>query len=383
MLRTRGWLLLVALPASLPGHSSKPAALQVPAEFAPLDSIIVARMGESHAPGLAIGIVRGKRVVFTRGYGVRRLGAPDPVTTQSLFHMASLTKPFVATAIMQLVERRRVALDTPVTRYLPYFRVKGDGARITVRQLLTHTAGMPDVTDYGWDHPEYDAAALERYVRGLADSTLIWAPGTRYRYSNIGFEVLADVVAKVARMPFEEYVRRQILQPLGMRSSTLVKPQADTTLLTTPHTTDSTGAANVSPVFPYNRPHAGSSTLLSSVDDMNRWMLANLARGRLDGRRVLDTASYQELWRPATVTDITSKTIDRGHIGLSWFMGTYSGRRLIVHSGADVGFLSFIALAPDDSVGVIVMMNSEHGTVLSAVVQAALTAALRTIRAPR
>src|SRR5207247_1246950 len=112
-------------------------------------------------PGLAIGIVENDRLVYAHAFGLKHLGRPaDPLTTRSLFHMASITKPFVATAIMQLVERGIVDLDAPVVKYLPYFRLADDRySQITVRQMVTHTSGMPDVEDYEWNKPQYDAGA--------------------------------------------------------------------------------------------------------------------------------------------------------------------------------------------------------------------------------
>ena len=345
--------------------------------FRSLDSAIAAVVRDSQVPGLAIGVIRGGRLAFANGYGARRLGAADPITPRSLFHMASVTKPFVATAIMQLVERGKVDLDAPLVTYLPYFRVKDSASvRITVRQMLTHTSGMRDVTDYRWDHPEYDDGALERYVRALADSTLLWPPGTRFRYSNIAFEVLADVIAKVSGTPFESYVRREILAPAGMRASTLMKPEADTSLLTSPHVQRSAGNWVVAEHFPYNRPHAASSTLLSNVEDMSRWALLNLQRGTIDGRQLLRRSSYDVLWSPQARTNAPPGSVSGDSVGLSWFLGRFDGRRVATHSGGDDGYRSFLILVPDAGVGVVIMTNSERGSVMMPIVRRALTAAL-------
>jgi CubicO group peptidase (beta-lactamase class C family) len=341
------------------------------------DSLLAKMVADSQVPGLAVGVVRDGRLAFSHGYGVRRLGSPSPITTRSLFHMASVTKPFVATAIVQLVERGKIALDTPVVAYLPYFRVKDtSSARITVRQMLTHTSGMRDVSDYGWQHPEYDDGALERYVRGLTDSTLLWPPGTRFRYSNIAFEVLADVIAKVSGVPFETYMKREILEPVGMRSSTLMKPEADTSLLTTPHSSRSSGTSVVQGYFPYNRRHAASSTLLSNIDDMVRWAIVNLGRGTIDGHTILRASSYDMLWGAQAPTGGNPTSLSGDSIGLSWFRGSYNGRRVMAHGGGDDGYRSYIVLVPDARGAVIVMTNSERSAVLSAVVRRALDFAL-------
>ena len=144
------------------------------------------------------------------------LKSTDAVTPRSLFHMASITKPFVATAVMQLVEKGRMRLDAPLTTYLPYFKMADPRAQtITIAQLLSHTSGMPDVYDYEWDKPQYDDGALERYVRSVQDRTLLFAPGERIQYSNMAYEILGDVVAKASGMTFEDYVRQNILEPLA------------------------------------------------------------------------------------------------------------------------------------------------------------------------
>ena len=103
-------------------------------------------------PGFAIGVVKDSKLIYAKGFGVAKLGGSTPVTSRSLFHMASVTKTFVATAIMQLVEQGKIDLDAPVTKYLPYFKLDDERYRtIKVRQMLSHTSGIPDVTDYHWD----------------------------------------------------------------------------------------------------------------------------------------------------------------------------------------------------------------------------------------
>ena len=132
---------------------------------------------------------------------------------------------------MQLVERGIVDLDAPAVKYLPYFRLADDRySQITVRQMVTHTSGMPDVDDYEWDKPQYDDGALERYVRSLTNQKLLFAPGERVQYSNMAFEILGDVVAKASGESFDDYVQRHILAPLQMTDSTVLLKQTNPTL---------------------------------------------------------------------------------------------------------------------------------------------------------
>ncbi len=320
-----------------------------------LEPIIQKTMSENHIPGLAIGVVKNGRLIYAKGFGVARLGESRTITPASLFHMASVTKLFVATAIMQLVEQGKVELDAPVVKYLPYFKLNDDrSARITIRQMLNHTSAIPDVTDYNWEKPEYDDAALERYVRSLSRLSLVGPPGEKFRYSNNEYEVLGDVIAKVSGISFEEYVRRNILAPLGMTHSTLLVRQADPQQLTAPHVLQSDSVI-VSKVFPYNRAHAPSSTLYSSIEDMSRWAIANLNRGELDGKRILKASTYDELWKPSVAVG----GMRPSHVGIGWFIQNVQGHRIVAHSGGDVGFTSFLVLAPDDGVAVVGMSNFE------------------------
>jgi CubicO group peptidase (beta-lactamase class C family) len=329
--------------------------------------------GRSRQPtGVVVGVYRRGETIFSQGFGSTRLGSNDPVTARTIFHLASVTKPFVATAVMQLADQGKVDIDAPVTRYLPYFTMKDPrAASITVKQLLTHTAGMPDVTDYHWGRPEYDDGSLERYVRGLADSTLLFAPGTDWRYSNIGFEVLADLIAKVSGQPFEEYMQRQILTPLGMTHSTLLMTDVDSANLASGHVRDNSGNAVVSSVYPYNRRHAASSTLHSNVSDMLRWAAANLRKGELDGRRIVSIAAIDRM--RAMSYDLTPQIAERAKRagrtmqyasigqGLGWRIFNLRGEDLVNHSGGDTGFRSDVLLWPADSSAVVVMLNDESG----------------------
>src|SRR6185436_17880545 len=289
-------VLAVAIATLSPpaaAQNSPPATLE-----SRLEPLINQTMAANKIPGLAIGIVKNGKLTYAKGFGVSRLGTAKPVTTRTLFHMASVTKTFVGTAVMQLVEAGKIDLDAPLARYLPYFKMKDERARaITIRQMLSHTSGIPDVTNYNWDKPEYDDKALERFVRSVANFSLVWAPGEKFGYSNTAYEILGDVIAKVSGESFEDYTSHHILTPLGMKDSTLFMREANPELLASPHVKQD-GQIVVSKVFPYNRAHAPSSTLDSSIEDMSRWAIATLNRGELDGKRILKTTTYDTLWKP-------------------------------------------------------------------------------------
>jgi CubicO group peptidase (beta-lactamase class C family) len=178
----------------------------------------------------------------------------------------------------------------------------------------------------------------------MSSEKLLWAPGTDWKYSNMAFDVLGDLIAKVSGLSFEEYMRINILEPIGMVNSSFIYPKIDKKLRTTGHTGD---PARISAIYPYNRRHAPSSTLNSSVAEMTRWMLVNLNWGELDGRRILRDESYDLLWTATTDHDI----------GLGWFIYEEAGIWEVSHGGSDLGFRSYIMLSPDEGIGIVMASN--------------------------
>jgi len=310
-----------------------------------IDAYLAEKVSVDGIPGLAVAVVHDGAVIFNRAYGVRKLGKGEKLTPDHIFHFASVSKPFVATAVVQLAEKGKLKLDDPVVKHLPYFRLADERySEITIRQMLNHTAGMPDVEDYEWDKPQFDKGAAERYVRSMSSEKLLWAPGTDWKYSNMAFDVLGDLIAKVSGLSFEEYMRINILEPIGMVNSSFIYPKIDKKLRTTGHTGD---PARISAIYPYNRRHAPSSTLNSSVAEMTRWMLVNLNWGELDGRRILRDESYDLLWTATTDHDI----------GLGWFIYEEAGIWEVSHGGSDLGFRSYIMLSPDEGIGIVMASN--------------------------
>jgi CubicO group peptidase (beta-lactamase class C family) len=322
--------------------------------FKPIDEAIGTIMKSFELPGLAVGIVKRDETAYAKGFGVRNIATREPVTPSSLFHLASISKTFVCTAIMQLIEKGKMSLSAPVISYLPYFKLDDDRyTSITIQQMLSHLSGMPDVDGYDWDKPEYDDGALERYVRRLGHEKLIAAPGEQFAYSNMAYEVLGDVIAKVSGQTFEDCIEENILQPLAMENSTFLKQKVSADLGTTPHL--KLPQTEVSPIYPYHRAHAPSSTLHSNVLEMSHWMIAHLNHGKYMDREILRPASYELLWHPYRQTRANEP--DR-FVGLSWFLGKYRGYRTISHAGGDIGFNTYHVLLPEQSLGVVVLANT-------------------------
>lgn len=328
-----------------------------------IDQLAKQLMKDNHIPGMAVGVVKNNRVVYRKGFGVASIASGDAVTPETVFQLGSESKMMVGTAIMQLQAQGKLNIDTPLFHYLPYFQLKDPRyKKITLRQVLSHRSGLPyclpgkgcDFEDYLT--PAFDEQALERHARGIGAASLLSEPGEKMQYSDIGFEMLGDVMARVSGESFEDYVSHHIFQPLGMTRSSFLLRDIPPASLAAPHVLNK-NTLTVNRFFPYSRQHAPSSHLFSTVDDMNRFALAHLRYGELDGVRVLPASAYAEMWSPQIHTNMPSPWEQQ--LGLGWFLGEVDGHRVRGHAGGDTGFAGELMLAPDDGVAVVAMVNRE------------------------
>ncbi|HYE68459.1 MAG TPA: serine hydrolase domain-containing protein [Anaerovoracaceae bacterium] len=329
-----------------------------------LDEFINKALVNYDLPGLAVGIRIGEEsgdrssgLIYNNAVGYKDFVDKKPLLPEHIFHMASVTKLFVGTSILQLWERGLLEVDGHLTDYLPWFEMKDERYHeITIRQLLSHTSGMPDVKDYEWDKPEIDEGALERYIRSseVKDAYLLWAPAeVRFSYSNIGYEILGAVIATVSGMTFEDYVRRNIFEPLDMKHSTLLSYErgiygenGQDEDLCTPHEKDEEKNIIRSEHFPYNRAHGPSSTLTSNVLDLGKWAEAHLKH------RLLKKETYEFAWNKQALVPNNGE-----FICLSWFRREQNGFVLYGHEGTDDGFRASFWLCPELELSISVCAN--------------------------
>ncbi len=310
--------------------------------------LVEALLGSHGLAGLAVAVVRGEEVV-SRGFGVRDVGTGAPVTSETMFHLASVSKPFVATAIVS----QGLDLDAPVVEWIPEFALAdGREGEVTARHLLSHTSGLPDVAEYGWHDPQLGDEALSEFARSLSGWRLQTEPGSTFAYSNAGFELLGLLLSRVTGTTFEDAVRQQVLAPLGMRSSTFLRSEVPADLASSPHVGMPLSVPEGG--YPYTRRHAPSSTLHSNLDEMCRWMMAHLEP--TDGRWArLDAELIDLMSQPVVPMDDPPW---EEAAGLGWAVGSLRGHRTLSHSGADPGFGSRLMLVPGLRTGVVVLANS-------------------------
>ena len=302
--------LLVSCAVAAVGAAPSAAAAQPgEADLAEIDRFVTSEMEALDIPGLGLGIVHGDRVVHVRGFGAAD-AAGRPVTPETPFFTASVTKSFTALAIMQLAEEGRVDLDAPVQTYLPWFRVMDPEASsmITVRHLLHQTSGLSTLTGNATiDVVDLTDQALEREVRRLAGYSLSQPVGAGYQYSNSNFATLGLIVQTVSGQSYESYLADHVLAPLDMNETSAVPEEAHSLGLATGHQFRF-GRPRPTPAEPpytllANRGIAPAGWVTSSVDDMTHYLIAQLNGGRYGETAVLSPEGIAELHRPVAEMD--------------------------------------------------------------------------------
>ena len=337
-----GAFLLALIPLARLGHAQSDDTVPIQQ----IDAYITRTMRSARFPGVAVGIVKGDRVVYLRAFG-RADPSGRRVTPQTPFLIGSVTKSFTALAVLQLVDAGRVELDAPVQRYVPWFRV-GDStisSRITVRQLLTMTSGLPQVyeTQFWTDR---DDRALERTVRLLATKQLTGEPGRTFGYSNANYETLGLIVQVVSGESYENYVKRHILDPLDMRDSFLSQDEAF-----------GRGMASgyrwwfgipVPVTLPYRRAELPAGYIIASTQDMMHYLIAELNDGRYGNTSVLSRRGMA----------LRHAAGPGNSYGLGWEFVRFGERTLINHDGGTANFQSSLFIDPAAGVGVYVAANA-------------------------
>ena len=356
------WAVLAALVVgaaylvSRPGSDTPTAnGAGTAPEFAAIERFVQDEMAAQRIPGLALGIVKGNRIAYLRGFGEADQSG-RAVTPKTPFIIGSLSKSFTALAIMQLVEAGKVELDAPVQRYLPWFRVADEEAsgEITVRHLLNQTSGLSTKTGRSYQgNGDTSDAALEKAVRKLSSVELTAPVGEKHQYSTINYSVLGLIVQTVAGRSYEKYVQTEILHPLEMRDSFTAEAAAEKHGLATGYHYwfGRPSAADL----PYNRGLVPAGYLISSAEDMTHYLIAQLNGGHFRSASVLSPAGLDELHLPAVPTPETGTSY-----GMGWFVGPINGIPAIHHQGETFNFHANAVLVPESRSGVIVLMNAEN-----------------------
>jgi CubicO group peptidase (beta-lactamase class C family) len=347
-----------AFLASHPGGSDVTAATGAPTgapDFAAIDKFVKAEMDAQRVPGLALGIVQNDRIVHMRGFG-KADHSGRAVSPQTPFVIGSLSKSVTALAIMQLVEARKVDLDAPAQRYIPWFRVadKAASAKITVRHLLNQTSGLSTKTGRSFQgNGDTSASALTRAVRKLRTVQLTTPVGATHQYSTINYSVLGLIVQAASGQSYENYIQQHVFDALQMSNSYTSQAAAEPHGLATGHRywLGRPAAAKE----PYNRGLLPAGYLISSAEDMSHYLIAQLNDGHYDGAAILSPAGTAAMHRPAAPTARPDTSY-----GMGWFVGPVNGIPAVFHQGETFNYHANIVLLPGSHQGVVLLMNAEN-----------------------
>lgn len=302
-------------------------------------------------PGASIAVLKGDEWVYSNSWGLADLNTGEPITSKTLFNLGSITKPFVAYGILILQDRGKLSLDDPLSMYFPEFRNKPIAEAVTLRHLLTHTSGLPDVRKVREDSVFYlTAKDAESWAPIMNAETLNFQPGERYEYSNPAFNALALVIEQVSDMKWQQFVEEEIFRPSGMMHTTITDGPH-------PETGVSHGYIQVNgswtekdygeePTFAA----AGNGGVWSSADE-----LVAFNRG-MYGHEFLAAETIEQSHTVYTPSNWSGDTPP--FIGLCWFIGhTADGLKIVEHTGTQGGFFAHYVSVPDKKILYLLLAN--------------------------
>ena len=327
-------------------------------------------------PGVAVAIVKDRKVLLAKGYGVRKIGEPAKVDEHTLFGIASNTKAFTTAALAMLVDEGKIQWDDRVFERLPGFQMYDPYVthEMTIRDLLTHRSGMGlGEGDLLFFPPtDYTSAQIIQKLRYMKPASSF---RSKYAYDNLLYVAAGEIIPAVTGKSWADTIRERIFKPLGMNdSNTSVTEFAPGGNFATPHSLVEGKLTPIPPARIDNTAPAGA--INSSVYDMAKWIMARLDGGAIGGttQRLFSEAQSREMWSPQTITPasdpppaLAAMRTNFAAYGLGWGLSEYRGRKMVGHTGGLPGFVSQVALIPEMKLGVVVLTNQEAGGAFSSI----------------
>ena len=337
------------------------------AELADIDRAIEEARQKWQVPGLSVAIVKDGQLILSKGYGTKTVGTDDAVNRDTLFAIASNSKAFTAASIAMLVEEGKLSWDAKVKTYLPWLELYDPAVShdLRIKDLLCHRSGLGTFSgDLLWYGTPYTPAEILRRLRYLPPEGTFRAD---YGYSNVMYLAAGEVIREVSGKSWQEFVTERMLRPLEMQRSVVsVRDLVTQGNFATPHKSFVDRSEPIAWVNWDTMAAAGG--VISSVDDMSKWMLLQLSRGKInDQQRLFSEASSLEMWEahiPLKVTPRYNQRFPSTHFrayGLGWALSDYKGVKQVAHGGGYDGMYSQTLLIPEKQLGIVVLTNSMTG----------------------
>ena len=344
-------------------------------QFEVLEEFVRERMRRTRLPGVSLALVRGEEVLYARGFGFRNLERRFPATPTTAYGIGSITKSFTALGILQLVEAGKLSLEDPVEKFLP-LKIRPLGEPIRIWHLLSHTSGIPALAyaeaelrwEQGTGGKPLSLATVEDFVAWLngAGDWVETKPGERWFYLNEGYILLGGIIEKLSGLSYAEYVRKKILEPLGMANTGFLGEEVPE--LATPYVVPQEGQPRPGKIRPI--PIGSDGALVSTVLDLAKYLGMWLRRGA----PLVSEKSYEELVKPRVPMPSEPRwpePVGQSFYALGLSVQKFFGRTLIGHGGSVLVYTAHIGFVPEEKVGVAILANGS-GYPMAQFAQAAL-----------
>lgn len=308
----------------------------------PTSEYVNAEMQRQHIPGLALLVARDGNIIRAQGFGVSDLEHQVPVKPETVFQSGSMGKQFTATAVMMLVEEGKITLDDPITKYLKDAPTTWNS--VSVRHLLSHTAGFTDYPDNFNFRADYTEEQLLKIISGVP---LAFAPGTKWSYSNLGYATLGILIHQVTGEFYGDFLQKRIFHPLGMHTTRIISEADIIPNRAAGYRLVKGELKNQEWVSPTVNTTADGS-LYFSILDLAKWNAA------LYTEKLLKRSSLDQMWTPAK---LNNGSPNPDHYGFGWYITTDNGHRVVGHGGAWQGFKTHISRYVDDKLTIVVLAN--------------------------
>ena len=308
-------------------------------------------------PGISVAFVHDQELLFSGGFGRADLARGQAAGADTVYSVCSISKLFTSVAVMQQRDQGKLRLEDPVGAHLPWFSLRhteGEGD-VTIEGLLTHASGLPRESDYPyWSGPDFTFPTHEQIVDKIRSQDELYTPETRFQYSNLGLTLAGEVVSATSGMPYADYARHNILEPLGLRSTTPEMPDLERgkRLATGYSAMDREGKRTPLPFFQAKgiAPAAGYASTAEDLARFAEWQFRLLEKG---GQEVLKATSLREMYRIHWVEPDFETTW-----GLGFAVWRADGKVFVGHGGSCPGYRTAILLMPEEKVATILMANA-------------------------
>jgi CubicO group peptidase (beta-lactamase class C family)/D-alanyl-D-alanine dipeptidase len=346
------------------------AAARYAGVYPALEQFIRREMEDKELPAVSVALVDDQRVVWAKGFGFADPKARTPATEETVYRVGSVSKLFTDIAVMQLVERGKLDLDAPVTKYLPEFQPKNPfGKAITLRQLMSHRSGLARETPVG-SYFDPTEPSLTNTIASLNETELVYGPETHTKYSNAAIAAVGYALERTQDESFAKYLKRAVLDPLALRNSGFEPTPEINRELARAFMWTIDGRVFDAPTFQLGISPAGS--MYTTVNDLGRFLSALFAGGQGANGQILKPATVEQMWTPQF-----AKRGEKKGYGIGFRLGELDGHRQVGHGGAIYGFATTLSALPDDKLGAVVVTTKDSAnTVTNRIAEAALKAML-------